>query len=217
MKGVGLGGYKALTTHRKPVQARALKTYEALLAAAGALLVEVGIERISTNLICERAGATPPAFYRYFDDKYAIIAALAERLMRRQNEALEAWVARYGSTDLKTMADATIELLRVMHSITSAEPGALWIMRALHAVPSLTHIRLFSHEFVTDRLTDLYMPHLPHVDRALVRRRTRLSVEIAYSLDEMLKEEPHDAEALFADAHHVFRAMFDYPDYRALM
>lgn len=214
MTGVGLGGCKPLTTHRKPVQARALKTYDALLAAAGMLLAEVGIERISTNLICERAGATPPAFYRYFDDKYAIIAALAEKLMLRQNDALEAWVAEHGSSSLEAMADATIELLRVMHAITSTEPGALWIMRALHAVPSLTHIRLFSHEFVTDRLTDLYMPHLPHVDRALVRRRTRLSVEIAYSLDEMLKEEPHDAEALFADAHHVFRAMFDYPEYR---
>ena len=68
-----------MTSHRKPVQARAQRTYDALLDAAGHLLGEVGVERISSNMICERAGTTPPAFYRYFDDKYAIIAALAER------------------------------------------------------------------------------------------------------------------------------------------
>jgi hypothetical protein len=112
------------------------------------------------------------------------------------------------------LADKTVELLRMMHAITSSEPGALWIMRSLHAVPSLTHIRLQSHNFVADTLTDLCAPHLPHVDRALLRRRTRLSVELAYSIDEMLKEEDVDPEAVFADAGFVFKAMFDYPEYR---
>ena len=31
--------------------------------------VEVGIERLSTNLVCERAGLTPPALYRYYPNK----------------------------------------------------------------------------------------------------------------------------------------------------
>ncbi|RYD24973.1 MAG: TetR/AcrR family transcriptional regulator [Lysobacteraceae bacterium] len=204
-----------MDNHRKPVQARSQKTYDALLDAAGHLLGEVGIERISTNMICERAGTTPPAFYRYFDDKYAIIATLAERLMLRQNVALKAWVIRYADAELDLLAEKTIELLRTMHAITSSEPGALWIMRSLHAVPSLTHLRLQSHNLVADILTDLYARHLPHVDRALLRRRTRLSVELAYSIDEMLKEEDVDPEAVFQDAHFIFTAMFDYPEYRA--
>lgn len=200
--------------HRKPVQARAQRTYDALLDAAGTLLGEVGVERISTNLICERAGTTPPALYRYFDDKYAVIGALAERLMERQNIAMQAWIARYADAGLAVLADRTVELLRDMHAITGAEPGALWIMRSLRAVPSLTPIRLFSHNLVTDLLTDLYAVYLPHVDRALLRRRTRLSVEFAYSLDEMLKEEAVDVEKTFEDAHFVFKAMFDYPEYK---
>lgn len=209
--GKGGGG---LLTHRKPVQARAQRTYDALLNAAGVLLGEVGIERISTNLICERAGTTPPALYRYFDDKYAVIGALAERLMERQNVAMEAWIARYADAGLAVLADRTVELLRDMHAITSAEPGALWIMRSLHAVPNLAHIRLLSHNWVADLLTDIYHVYLPHVDRAVLRRRTRLSVEFAYSLDEMLKEETVDVEKTIEDAHFVFKAMFTYPDYR---
>jgi AcrR family transcriptional regulator len=48
-----------------PRQGRALETYERILAATTELLGEVGIERLSTNLVCERAGLTPPVLYRY--------------------------------------------------------------------------------------------------------------------------------------------------------
>ena len=74
-----------------PKQERAQQTYELLLDVAGELLAEVGIDRISTNLICTRAGLTPPALYRYFKDKYSVLEALGLRLMERQNAVLEAW------------------------------------------------------------------------------------------------------------------------------
>ena len=78
-----------------PKQDRAQATYDLLLDVAGELLGEVGIERISTNMICARAGLTPPALYRYFKDKYAVLEALGQRLMTKQNDALEAWILRH--------------------------------------------------------------------------------------------------------------------------
>jgi AcrR family transcriptional regulator len=200
-------------SHRKPTQDRSRRTYDALLDAAGTLLGEIGIERVSTNLICERAGVTPPALYRYFDDKYALVEALAERLMEQQNVVLEAWVARYRDAGLDVIASNVIELLRDLHDITAGAPGSLWIMRSLRAMPKLTHIRLLSHNYVADLLTEVYRPYLPDVPYDKLRRRTRLSVEIAYSIDEMLKEGEADPELLFQDVNHVFEAMFRYPDY----
>lgn len=202
-----------MTTYREPQQERSRRTFDALLDAAGELLGEVGIERISTNLICERAKLTPPALYRYFDDKYGIIYALAERLLKRQNVALEAWIENYGGAGLETLSDKLIELLQTMSAITGSQPGAIWIMRALRSVPSMTPVRLFSHNYATDRLTDTYHQYLPHVDRGTLRRRCRLSVEMAYSLDEMLKEDAADQAKLIEDAAFLFRAMLHYPDY----
>ncbi|NQE61338.1 TetR/AcrR family transcriptional regulator [Caulobacter sp. RHG1] len=202
-----------MSGHRKPVQERSRRTYDSLLDTAAHLLGEVGIEKLSANLICERAGLTPPAFYRYFDDKQAIVVALAERLMEQQNVVLEAWVARYGQQDLAMISSKVVELMRQMHVVTSSAPGGLWTMRALRAMPALTHLRLGSHNYVADLLTDIYAPHYPHVPRALLRRRTRLSVEIAYAMDEMLKEGEAEAETLFEDASHIFGAMLEYPDY----
>ncbi|WP_256731397.1 TetR/AcrR family transcriptional regulator [Sphingomonas sp. dw_22] len=206
-------GREAITDNRRPRQDRSRKTFDLLLDAAGHVLEQEGIDRISTNLVCQRAGVTPPALYRYFDDKYAIIEALAERLMARQNVALDAWVARYRGAGLEMVADKVIELLREMDAITSAQPGALWIMRALRAVPKLAPIRLASHNYVADVLTDLYMPFLPQVPREVVRLRTRIAVEMAYSIDEMLKEEAVNRELVFDEADKVFRSMFDYPEY----
>jgi len=47
-----------LLEKNRPKQERAKRTYETILQATAQLLIEVGVERISTNLIAEKAGVT---------------------------------------------------------------------------------------------------------------------------------------------------------------
>ena len=173
----------------RPKQERGRATYDLLLTAAADLLAEVGVDAISTNMICARAGVTPPALYRYFKDKYAVIEALGRRLMDKQNAALDAWIARHTEAGPEALLGNTEELLRDTAAVTAEEPGAVWILRALHASPRLAHVRVESHRYVTDRLTDAYASHLPEVDRELLWRRVRLSVEMGFAIDAMLFEE----------------------------
>lgn len=173
----------------RPQQGRSLQTYERLLDVAGELIADIGFEAISTNLICARAELTPSALYRYFNDKYAVLEALGERLMARQNEALEGWIARHQGGGVSHMRAQLGELLGDTAAATNSVPGAVWILRALHASPRLVHIRLESHRYVTDRLTDAYAAHLPGVDRQALWCRLRLSVEVGFAVDEMLQEE----------------------------
>ena len=172
-----------------PKQERAQATYERLLDVAGALLAEVGLDRISTNMICAQAGVTPPALYRYFGDKYAVLEALGRRLMARQNVALERWLARHADHGIAALRGGIEELLRETAAVTRSEPGAVWILRALHATPQLIHVRLESHRHVTDQLVDAYARHLPDVDREILWQRLRLSVELGFAADEMVQEE----------------------------
>lgn len=173
----------------QPKQERAHLTYERLLDVAGTLLGEVGIDRISTNMICARAKLTPPALYRYFDGKYAVLEALGRRLMARQNVVLEQWIARHGDHGVEALRDGIEELLHETAAVTQSEPGAVWILRALHATPQLVHVRLESHRYVTDQLVAAYARHLPNVDRADLWQRLRLAVELGFAVDEMLREE----------------------------
>lgn len=188
-------------------------TRERLLDVAGELLAEVGIERISTNLICQRAGVTPPALYHYFSDKYAVIEALGLRLMDRQNAVLVAWIERHAAGGLEAFAAHTEDLLRETAQVTDEEPGGVWIERALHATPSLTHIRIESHRYVTGKLTDAYAPLLPHLDRDQVWWRMRMMVEFGYVTEELLQSEAGvRREAIFAETSRMLRLALSRED-----
>jgi len=177
------------TLKRAPRQERAHATYERLLEVAGELLAEVGIERISTNMICARAGMTPPALYRYFKDKYAVLEALGRRLMDRQNQVLFDWLDKYGPLGAEALSGATLEVMQKTAEVTAREPGAAWTLRALRAVPQLAHVRIESHRLVTDRMVEVYAPLFPDLSREVLWRRLRLSVEFGFAADEMLNEE----------------------------
>jgi AcrR family transcriptional regulator len=183
----------AKSTRRKsrasPKQERAMQTRERLLDVAGELLGKVGIERISTNMICARAGLTPPALYRYFKDKYAVLEALGLRLMERQNVVLSAWLEEHVPNGLDALAEHTADLLRDTAAITAAEPGAIWTLRALRAVPQLAHVRIESHRLVTDRMVKAYAPLVPAMSKKELWRRVRVSIELGFAVDEMLNEE----------------------------
>lgn len=192
-----------------PVQDRAHRTRERLLDVAGALLGEVGIERISTNLVAQAAGVTPPALYRHFRNKYDLLAALAERLMARQNAVLIAWLERWRAQGQAGLTANLAELFRDTARVTDAEPGGAWIERALRAVPQLAPIRIASHRHVTDCLVAAMAAQAPADAHAALWRRVRLAVELGYAVDEMLHEEDRiGREALFADAARAIAAIF---------
>jgi len=179
-----------LDRKRAPAQTRALETCERILDAAAHLLGEVGIERLSTNLICERAGLSPPALYRYYPNKYAVLAELGVRLMMSQNELLERWAtpatmklpaARF-EAHLKQLFLETLE-------ITRRSTAGEWITRALRAVPSLAPVRLESHEHVTGLLVTAFAGAWPAVPQARVRLVSRLAIEVMYSAQELLVDD----------------------------
>ena len=192
---------KAPALRASPKQERAVQTRERMLDIAGELLGEVGIERISTNLICARAGVSPTSLYRYFKDKYAVLESLGRRLMDRQNEALYTWLRKYGPGGLEALEAHVEDLLRATAKVTASEPGGVWIERALRAVPQLVHIRVESHRQVTDALLEVYAPLLPKVKRRTLWRRLRMTVELGYAVDEMLNEEDRiPRDAIFREA-----------------
>lgn len=187
-----------LGTKLKPSQSRARNTFETVLSTAGELLGEVGFERLSTNLVCERAGLTPPALYRYFPNKYAILSELARRLMQAQDEAVFAWM-QAGGLEADTMDEAVRknrEMQEQVNELTRQMPGGVWIMRALRAIPLLRDIRIASRDKVAQQLSESLQVQFPMVPPAELFRAARLSTELMYAATEMVLEEPGQDEGL---------------------
>lgn len=125
MDDVSAGG-PSITVRHEPVQARAAHRIEALLDAAAAVVVEHGIEHLTTALIAERAGASIGTVYRYFPDRVAVLVALAERNLERLRLAIErelgAEHATWGEA-LEAIVGAMIETFREVPSFRALRTG----------------------------------------------------------------------------------------------
>ncbi|MCP1576476.1 TetR family transcriptional regulator [Herbaspirillum rubrisubalbicans] len=176
-----------LSGKKQPAQQRATETYEHILTVTAQMLEEVGVERFSTNLVCERAGITPPALYRYFPNKYALLSELGQRLMQRQNELIPKWITHEvltGSGD--ELERALTGLILDTHRVTKRTPGGVWILRALRAVPALQQVRLNSHALVTETEAQLLLEAFPNVPPRELMVVGRVAVDMIYAAVELL-------------------------------
>lgn len=196
-----------LLEKNKPQQERAKRTYEAILSAAADLLVEVGVERISTNLVSERAGITVPALYRYFPNKYAVLNALGARLMDQQNEAFRQWFEEYvGDGSLRGLVDNIYELLKRTYDVTREQAGGLEVVQALRAVAPLQDVRLASHRLVAAQFAATVAELLERGEDEQIRMQARLSVDAGYAIVEMaLEDDALSADTLLHEGARMIR------------
>lgn len=185
-----------LDTKSRPSRRRGKDTFEVILTTAGELLAEVGFERLTTNLVCERAGLTPPALYRYFPNKYALLKELAHRLMDAQDKAVLAWLEA-GGTEASSIEESVAknrDLQKQINAITRAFPGGDWILRALRALPVLQEVRTTSRDMVAQTLFDILKASNPGASEERLRTATRLTTQMMYAATEMVLEEPDQDE-----------------------
>ena len=131
-----------LETKTLPSQARSRSTFGAILRVAGEILNDDGLDGLSINAVCRQAGLTPPAVYRYFPNKYALLKALAERLMEAQDDAVLAVARRRTPAHSEpALAEEMREILRDVAAVTAAFPGNVFILRALRVTPILRDVR----------------------------------------------------------------------------
>ena len=86
-----------LKQRRRPKQARAVSTYEAILIAAAHILDRHGEAAFTTNKVADRAGVSIGSLYQYFKNKQDILVALAEReegRLRTERPSQEAAIHR---------------------------------------------------------------------------------------------------------------------------
>ncbi|WP_187276425.1 TetR/AcrR family transcriptional regulator [Parahaliea maris] len=182
----------------KPRQARAKRTYDNILLAAAELLVEVGVERISTNLIAEHAGITVPALYRYFPNKYAVLYALGAALMDLQNQIFESWQERHFSAGgAGALMENIEELLLETHRATRNQVGGHEITQALRAVQPLQELRQQSHALIGQRFCEVAAHALGREPDEEMTIHATITVDTFYSLVELaLNDGPIPAEGL---------------------
>jgi AcrR family transcriptional regulator len=87
---------------KRPRQARANATVEAVLVASARAFEEKGFHAASVNEIAERAGVSVGSLYQYYPSKEALLVALIERHTEQSLAELEATLCRTQSASLES-------------------------------------------------------------------------------------------------------------------
>ncbi|WP_333679136.1 TetR/AcrR family transcriptional regulator [Dyella sp.] len=180
----------ALSPKVKPAQSRAAETYEQLLTVTAQVLADVGFELLTTNLVCERAKLSPPALYRYFPNKYALLHELGLRLMRKQNALIPLWLTPAAFGSMKKLEDAVTGLLLETYEVTRETTAGIWIMRALRAIPMLQDVRLESAQEVATQVTVALRHAFPKAAQEDLELISRVADSMSYAALEMLFDDP---------------------------
>jgi AcrR family transcriptional regulator len=170
---------------RRPRQARAQVTVEAIVQATAKVLVAGGYDRASTNRVAQAAGVSIGSLYQYFPSKEALVAALAAVHVERMKEALHKALGTGPSAGLsegaRRVARALIAAYRVdpaLHTVLCEEVPRVGELEDVYAFERwlLTHGReeleqLRAHLRIGDveRAIFLLGHALPGVIRAAVR------------------------------------------------
>lgn len=188
-----------LRTKLAPSQDRARATFELILDVTGQLLGEVGVERLSTNMICVRAGITPPALYRYFPNKYAILREMGRRLMEAEDAIVLEWLEQgHGHLDgsLEEAIKQRADLLTRVRKVAREQPGGEWIQLVMRAVPVLREVRANSVDTVARAIVDQLGARYPSVDKGRLRTAALLSTTLANAASELIVDAPQLEEEL---------------------
>ncbi len=182
-----------LDTKIAPSQDRSKVTFELILLVTGELLSEVGVERLSTNMICERARITPPALYRYFPNKYAVLREMGARLMKAEDRVVFNWLTK-GELDFHTPLEQVIarraELLTKVRRVARKTSGGEWILRVMRAIPALQEVRRASTREVADEVFQRLHTAHPAVDAGQLRVATILSTALGTATNDLISDEP---------------------------
>ncbi len=140
-----------LSGRREPLQARSKASVDRILAMTATLLDEVGIERFNTNLLAERTGVLVRTVYRYFPNKYAVIAALTKRLTVQWDELMTEYYAKIADPQAD-WREVTRGMDRQWLRRARSVPGALSVLQAMNATPELQQLHFHIFEDMSKKL-----------------------------------------------------------------
>ena len=192
----------------EPRQTRSQFTVEAILEAAGQLLVTCGRAAVTTNAVAKRAGVSIGSLYQYFPSKEAIFDALVDRHRSKVMPLIEHALGNWADPSVD-LVEGILLLMRAMVALHNESPSRMRALaEELHEESSAVDTGRFV-EITSNILSQRFNAPAPrlraaawlacttvtHVGRVLVHQPPPLDTEeVLMNLGSMLR-------GLFANLH----------------
>ncbi len=153
---------RRIEPRKSPRQQRAAVTVDAILVAAGRVLVADGYARLNTNRVAEVAGVSIGSLYQYFPSKEALFAAL----LRRHDDQMR---ARFDASAQAAVGLPLREAVAALvHGFIDGHRADAALQSALASVPHLEGASARSRNLAeaVDQIARLLALKLPGQPRA---------------------------------------------------
>ncbi|MEU6659202.1 TetR/AcrR family transcriptional regulator [Streptomyces sp. NPDC046821] len=192
----------ASALRRAPVQQRSAERLSRILDSCAQLLDERGYEALSTRDVAGRAGVPIGSVYRFFGNKRALVAALAERNLAQYAEGITKRMATVPAGDWRGAMDAVLDeyltMKRTAPGFSLVDFGNQIPLGAPGADPN---------NLLVDRLTELLGGHLGRTPDDALRRTFLVAVESADALVRLaFRLDPAGDEDVITETRELLRA-----------
>lgn len=150
-----------------------------ILDAAGQILEHQGLKHLNTNALAIAAGVTPPSVYRHFENKEAVVVALAYRFTEREKVWLQ---EAFADVDSESAYEDVLELLIDRYwSAAKQHEGIVALRGAMRVWPELRSAEEDSLSSSAALLEDLVSAQWGCASKTDARRLSRQIVEMVCS------------------------------------
>ena len=188
----------------QPSQARARKKIDAILDAAADLLQRLGPEAASTTAIAAQAGIPPATVYHYFDNRLAVFAALARRIM----DQVDARLVEVLHDELQAPKPDIERIVHGLHEAYAQAPGYAAVAVMLRAEPAFHALVNESNERVAGVIARLLVQRRRMTPARAQRVAWILSATTQTVIEAALAAPPARAHALLAELSGIMDCLF---------
>ena len=190
----------------QPVQERSRRKIDAILDATARLLGQHGIDAISMAAIADEAGIPPATVYHYFENRLAIFAALAQRIINSVDEDL----IRIIQTQLATGQPDIRMMLEGLFDAYARSPAYVAVLATLRAEPALHDVVKESNQRIAEVIAGMLAQH----SKLAPARARRVGLIVSECCDAVLQHalvaERTEAKALLDELITVVECLFAY-------
>lgn len=108
------------------MQARSRERVERILDVAARIVVERGVDALTTRSVADEADVPVASLYQYFSDRDAVLLALVERDIAEMDEQVRADLAKLHTLSIAAIVETTIRAYRKVYA-RRAEFVAIWL------------------------------------------------------------------------------------------
>jgi AcrR family transcriptional regulator len=94
---------------KTPVQARSLYTVDAIFEATIQVLIQIGINQLTTTKVAEKAGVSVGTLYQYFPNKTTLLSAALEKHLNEVVTAVELVCNAAKGKPIQVMASSVVD------------------------------------------------------------------------------------------------------------